>query len=81
IDVTAPAGGEYAAASAPGDGSQMLLFHEDEPVGSWSYEVVAASPGYAIIEGVVYRAFDVELPSGCFLSAVPADVTAEACDR
>jgi hypothetical protein len=79
IRATAPSGTEYEARSLPGDTSTMLAFEEDEPVGTWSYEVVAASPGAAIIEGVVYRAFDVELPSGCFRSQVPSDVVAEAC--
>jgi hypothetical protein len=61
--ITDPSGKTYEFATMPGQpaGFYMKGFRSDKPVGSWSFQHVAAGPGIVLAEGLAYEARDVTL--------------------
>ncbi|MGQ0536745.1 MAG: hypothetical protein ACT4PT_11830 [Methanobacteriota archaeon] len=64
ISATDPAGNRREERLLPGETGKMAPWSLEEPVGVWRYEATVVGPGFAILEGVAYRAIDVEIPSG-----------------
>lgn len=62
IQVTAPDGTVYAAATSPTEPGPVLAAHgHDQPMGNWQMRAIAGGPGDVIFEGPAYRVLEAAL--------------------
>lgn len=72
VEATAPDGSTYDAQMVGTEQDQfdIHVHSNDDPAGDWDLSFVAAGPGGALMEGIGYHVFDIDLPSGCLLGAM-----------
>jgi hypothetical protein len=72
VEATAPDGSTYQAQLIGTEENEISIYinSNNDPVGDWDVTFAAAGLGMAMIEGIGYHVFDIELPSGCLLGAM-----------